>query len=125
MKITASGMTILIPTKNAGEIGLRRIATTDDIENVFDILRSRQDMPLEHYSWNKRHKEYMEKIKAGSLSDVALVLKELFLLKLEKGLTFGEKKMLEIAKSLIVSEVSIATRATEDSIEEDIQQIFV
>ncbi len=124
MRVTGNGMTIMIPTKNAMSIGLRKIVSSDDIDQIFDILRSKEDQSGDFHPWNRRYKEYMEKIKTGSLLEVAVVLKELFMLKLEKTLSFGEKRMLEIAKSLIVKELSIAMSVAEHVVEDDIEQIF-
>ncbi len=125
LRVTGNGMTIMIPTVNAMDTGLRQIVSSDDIDQIFDLLKSRKDLPVEYHPWNRRYKEYMEKIKTGSLMEVALVLKELFLLKLEKSLSFGEKRMLEIAKNLIVKEISVAMSVAEHVVEDDIEQIFV
>jgi CarD family transcriptional regulator len=66
----------------------------------------------------------MEKIKTGSVFEVAQVLRDLFLLKLEKELSFGERKMLDTAKSLLVKEISIAKKMEETKVEENIKRIF-
>ncbi len=125
LRVTGNGMTIMIPTKNASSIGLRKIVSSDDVEHIFDILRSKEGQPVDFHPWNRRYKEYMEKIKTGSLLEVAVVLKELFILKLEKTLSFGEKRMLDIAKALLVNELSVAMSVAEHVVEEDIKQIFV
>lgn len=125
LRVNNSGMTIMIPTQNAGDSGLRQIVSSDDIEQIFGILKSKQDQIPDCLPWNRRYKTYMEKIKTGSLPDVALVLKELFLLKLQKSLSFGEKRMFEIAKALLVNELSVAMCVAEHTVEEDIKQIFV
>ncbi len=113
----------MIPISNANNVGLREIIKEEEVTKIFKILKEK-DIEFDNQSWNRRYREYMEKIKTGSVYEVAQVLRDLFLLKLEKELSFGERKMLDTAKSLLVKEISIAKQMEETKVEEDIKRIF-
>src|SRR5450759_2075960 len=98
LKILDNGMKIMIPTKNAGAVGLRELIRVDE---VFEILKSRE-ISVEGQTWNRRYREYMEKIKTGSVFEIAEVLRDLQRLKSDKELSFGERKMLDTARTLLV-----------------------
>ena len=116
-------MTIMVPTDNAAAVGLRNIITDDEVTKVYKILKMR-DVKIDQTTWNRRYRDYMEKIKTGSIYEISEVLRDLFLLRHSKDLSFGERKMLDQAKALIVKEISIAKRMQESIIEQEIQQIF-
>ena len=123
LKILDNGMKIMIPTKNASAVGLRELIHADEVDEVFDILRS-TDVAVEGQTWNRRYREYMEKIKTGSVFEIAEVLRDLQRLKGDKELSFGERKMLDTARTLLVKELAVATKSKEGKIEEDLDQIF-
>lgn len=123
MRILENNMIIMIPISNANNVGLREIIKAEEVSKIFKILKEK-DIEFDNQSWNRRYREYMEKIKTGSVYEVAQVLRDLFLLKLEKELSFGERKMLDTAKSLLVKEISIAKKMEETKVEEDIKRIF-
>jgi CarD family transcriptional regulator len=116
-------MTIMVPTDNAEAVGLRSIISDDEVTQVYQILKMR-DVKIDQTTWNRRYRDYMEKIKTGSIYEIAEVLRDLFLLRHSKDLSFGERKMLDQAKALIVKEISIAKHTQEAVIEQEIQQIF-
>jgi CarD family transcriptional regulator, regulator of rRNA transcription len=124
MRILENNMIIMIPICNANNVGLREIIKEEEVSKIFKILKEK-DVEFDNQSWNRRYREYMEKIKTGSVYEVAQVLRDLFLLKLEKELSFGERKMLDTAKNLLVKEISIAKKMKETQVEEDIKRIFV
>jgi CarD family transcriptional regulator len=97
MRLLDTDMIIMIPTQNARNIGLRTVIDPTSVTEVFEILKERPTH-LNHQTWNRRYRDYMDKIKTGSLFRVAEVLRDLTLLKLEKELSFGERKMLDTAK---------------------------
>ena len=113
----------MVPTDNAAAVGLRNIITDDEVTKVYKILKMR-DVKIDQTTWNRRYRDYMEKIKTGSIYEISEVLRDLFLLRHSKDLSFGERKMLDQAKALIVKEISIAKRMQESIIEQEIQQIF-
>ena len=87
------------------------------------ILKEK-DVKIDNQTWNRRYREYMEKIRTGSVFEIAEVLRNLFLLRHSKDLSFGERKMLDQAKHLLVKEISLAKQCAEESVEQEIQTIF-
>ena len=123
LKILETGMKIMIPTRNAGAVGLRELIRADEVDEVFAILKSRE-VAVEGQTWNRRYREYMEKIKTGSVFEIAEVLRDLQRLKGDKELSFGERKMLDTARTLLVKEIAVATKSKEVKIEEKLDRIF-
>ncbi len=123
MKILDNDMTIMIPTANSANVGLRAIISGDEVVKVVEILKQR-DVKVTAQTWNRRYREYMEKIKTGSVFEVAVVLRDLFLLKEDKDLSYGERKMLDTAKNLLVKELSLAQQTEEAKIEKQIEKLF-
>src|SRR5580692_1769428 len=120
LKILENGMKIMIPTRNAGAVGLRELIRADE---VVEILKSRE-VAVEGQTWNRRYREYMEKIKTGSVFEIAEVLRDLQRLKGDKELSFGERKMLDTARTLLIKEIAVATKSKEVKIEEKLDRIF-
>ena len=123
MRILDNGMIIMIPTNNVANVGLREIIEHSEVTKLYSILKKR-DVPIDNQTWNRRYREYMEKIKTGSVYEVAEVLRDLYLLKVDKDLSFGERKMLDTAQSLLLKELSIAKETDERAIMSDIKDIF-
>ena len=107
LRILDSDMTIMIPTENVSAVGLRRIIGKDMVAKVYKILRDKK-VEIDQQTWNRRYREYTEKIKTGSVLEIAKVLRDLFVLKGDKELSFGERKMLDTARNLLVKELAIA-----------------
>ena len=106
-----------------GAVGLRELIREDEVDEVFEILKSRE-VSVEGQTWNRRYREYMEKIKTGSVFEIAEVLRDLQRLKTDKELSFGERKMLDTARTLLVKEIAVATKSKEGKIEEKLDRIF-
>jgi CarD family transcriptional regulator len=123
LKIIETGMKIMIPTVNAGSVGLRDLISSKQVKEVYSILKAR-DIPRDTQTWNRRYREYMEKIKTGSIFEIAEVLRDLCVLRLTKELSFGERKMLETARGLLIKELAIAKSVGEDKISAEIDAIF-
>ncbi len=123
LRIVDNEMIIMIPTANAASLGLRDIISSRQATEIFKILRQRVDAP-ESQTWNRRYRDYMKKIKTGSAVEVAEVLRDLFLLKVAKDLSFGERKMLDTARNLLIKEISIARKASEEKVAEELDSIF-
>ena len=123
LKIVDSGLKIMVPTMNAGSVGLRDLITSKQVKEVYAILKSR-DIPRDTQTWNRRYREYMEKIKTGSVFEIAEVLRDLSVLRATKDLSFGERKMLETARGLMIKELALAKGVTEDKISTEIDAIF-
>lgn len=123
MRILDTDMTIMVPVDGSKNSGLRSVIGSNEVKKVYEILREK-NVVHDNAPWNRRYKEYMEKIKSGSIFEVAMVLRELYSLKVWKELSFGEKKMFEIARNLIKKELSIALTKDENEVEEEIEEIF-
>ena len=123
MRILENDMIIMIPIKNVNNVGLREIIGRKEVPKLYSILRKR-DVMIENQTWNRRYREYMEKIKTGSVYEVAEVYRDLLMLKTEKDLSFGERKMLDTARTLLVKEISLAKKVAEAQIERDLEKIF-
>jgi CarD family transcriptional regulator len=123
LRIMDSDMTIMIPTENVDTVGLRRVIGKEMVNKVYKILREKR-VEIDQQTWNRRYREYTEKIKTGSVLEIAKVLRDLFVLKGDKELSFGERKMLDTARNLLVKELSIARSHPEDKIMEELKEIF-
>ena len=123
LRILDNDMTIMIPTANINSVGLRGIVSRKEIQRIYAILKTRE-ASVDNQAWNRRYREYMEKIKAGSAFGIAEVLRDLFLLKMDKDLSYGERKIMDLARNLLVKELSIAKNTPEESIERDLDTIF-
>src|SRR5205809_7741430 len=123
LRIIDSDMTIMIPTENVNSVGLRRIIGKDMVAKVYKILRDKK-VEIDQQTWNRRYREYTEKIKTGSVLEIAKVLRDLFVLKADKELSFGERKMLDTARNLLVKELAIARSLPEEKIMEELKTMF-
>ncbi len=121
VKIISNGMTVMVPTDS--KTGIRKLVSADEIQGVFSVLND-HEIKIDKSTWNRRYREYMNKIKTGSLLEIAEVLRALFLLKGVKNLSFGEKKMLEQCRDLIAQEISITTGSNTNSISDNIESCF-
>ena len=123
MKIMSNGMKIMIPTNSAASVGLREVIAEEEIPKVYEILRNKE-VTIDKQTWNKRYKEYLDKIKTGSVFEIARVLRDLCILKSDKNLSFGERKMMDTAKSLLVKEISVASNLEETKVEQNLRTIL-
>jgi CarD family transcriptional regulator len=123
MRLIDTDMIIMIPTNSARNIGLRDVIDNQAVAEIYDILRSRPTR-LNNQTWNRRYRDYMDKIKTGSPFRVAEVLRDLTLLKSEKDLSFGERKMLDTAKNLLIKELSLVNEKEEIEIEAQLQELL-
>jgi CarD family transcriptional regulator len=121
LKVLDSEMTIRVPVDKAEQVGLRPVVREGQIREVFDILKEK-DIHIDKQTWNRRYRGFMEKIKTGSLFDVAEVYRDLYRLKSSKVLSFGERKMLVNAKQLIVKELAVARKWTEEKVEAELEK---
>jgi CarD family transcriptional regulator len=123
LRIVDSGMTIMIPRDNAEAVGLRGVIRKLEIPKVIRILKNR-DVEVDTQTWNRRYREYMEKINTGSIYEIAEVIRDLHLLRNEKELSFGERKILDTAKTFLVKELAIAQNVKETEILKEMRHIF-
>jgi CarD family transcriptional regulator len=123
VQIVESGMKILVPRDNVKSVGLRPVISKKEAAEVITILKM-TNVKIDNQTWNRRYRDYMEKIKTGSVFEIAEVLRDLFLLKVDKELSFGERKMLDTARSLLIKELALATASAEDQMEKEVREIF-
>ena len=123
LKILDNGMKIMIPMNKVGSVGLREIIGEKDVRRVYNILKEKE-VSVDSTTWNRRYREYMDKIKTGSVFEIAQVLRDLYLLRSDKDLSFGERKMLDQARSLLIKELAIAKECDEQDVEMDLKRIF-
>lgn len=121
IKILANGMTVMVPTDS--EVGIRALVNEDEVSTVYKLLGD-HEVKVDNSTWNRRYREYSLKIKTGSVVEIAEVLRQLFLLKEKKSLSFGEKKMLDQCRELLAQEFSLSKKIDKNSINEKINSYF-
>lgn len=124
LKILDTEMKIMVPTHKAAQVGLRDVASQAEIKEVMQILKE-PNVRMDKQTWNRRYRGFMEKIKTGSLFEVAEVYRDLSRLKSSKTLSFGEKRMLDTARNLIVKELSVAQGTSSATVEKKLEKLFV
>jgi CarD family transcriptional regulator len=123
LRILDSNTTIMIPVANINSVGLREIISDWEIEKVYEIINDKE-VKIAPQPWNQRYREYMDKIKTGEVEELAKVLRNLSVLQNEKGLSFGERKIMETAQNLLVQEISIATKEKAKTVRERLIKII-
>ncbi len=123
LRILDNGMKIMIPMNKVGSVGLREIIGEKDVRRVYSILREKE-VSVDSTTWNRRYREYMDKIKTGSVFEIAEVLRDLYLLRSDKDLSFGERKMLDTARALLVKEISLAKSVPVEAVEADLRRFL-
>src|ERR1043165_8588767 len=123
LRILDTDRKIMVPVNNARSVGLRPPISESEVREIFEILRERT-VAFDNQTWNRRFRGFMDKIKTGSVFDVAEVMRDLYRLKAEKSLSFGERRMLETARALIVKEIAVTREKSEKKVQGEIEQIF-
>ena len=126
LRIVANDTTVLVPLSNADTVGLRRAICDDEVERLFGELGNGKID--NHQNWKGRFKDNSDKMRSGSIYEVADVLKSLTFLSRSKSLSFREKRMLDRARFLIISEISEVMRepavAIEGRVERALERCF-
>ncbi len=120
LRIHSNGSLVMVPTTNVDSVGLRRIIKKSQVDGLFKLLE--EDFYEPEPDWKDRYKEHCEKMRTGSIFQVAEVLKNLVYLSFKKSLSFREKRMLDRAKQLIVSEVATVRGVSEKTVEDIIDR---
>jgi CarD family transcriptional regulator len=121
LNFAMGGMRVMVPTKNVEELGMRDVISNADINKVVSILKNpNNDLPD---NWNKRYRLNLEKIKTGDIYEVANVVRDLMIRDHEKGLSSAEKKMLNNARQILISELCLSTSTKEEEISSLIDSI--
>ncbi|MBW1894887.1 MAG: CarD family transcriptional regulator [Deltaproteobacteria bacterium] len=124
MKILENNMVIMIPISNVESVGLRNVIGKNEIKKVYKVMKSKKETSIDTQTWNRRYREYMDKIRTGSLYDVAEVFRDLFLLNESKNLSFGERKLLDTARGLLLKELCTAKNKDEEFVMAEIESLF-
>ncbi len=125
VRILSNNVTLMVPVSNAHNVGLRPVCSNKEALGIYECLKDRSDFTgYTGQNWNRRYREYSEKLKSGDLQDVAYVLKELFLIGRDKELSFGERRLLEQAMGLVSMEMSFALEIEQDEAKEAINALF-
>ncbi len=123
IRLKNNKMNIMVSQDRATSIGMRSLASAKDINDIFETLK-KKDPSVDQSNWNSRSRRYMEKIQTGSLVEVAEVLRNLFLLKNLKTLSFSEREVLNITKKLLIQEISIANGSSTADVEYDLTEVL-
>lgn len=116
MRMPIGDMKVMVPVDNVEEVGVREIIGKEEMKEVIDVLKGcRTDMPQ---NWNRRFRLNMDRIKSGDIFEIAAVVRNLMLLDSEKGLSTGERKMLNDAKQMLISEMVLVCELNLEEIEE-------
>ncbi len=125
VRILSNNVTLMVPVSNASNVGLRGVYSPEQAEEIHEYLKDRSDFTgYSGQNWNRRYREYSEKLKSSDLKDVAYVLKELILIGKDKELSFGERRLLEQAMGLISLELSFALNQDQTEVKSSIEELF-
>lgn len=125
VRILSNNVTLMVPVHNAKNVGLREVYSPEQAHDIYAYLKDRSDFTgYSGQNWNRRYREYSEKLKSSDLRDVAYVLKELILIGKDKELSFGERRLLEQAMGLISLELSFALSQDQTDIKKSIEALF-
>jgi CarD family transcriptional regulator len=123
LRILDTDRKIMVPVSNANAVGLRQVISEQEIREIFDILKERT-IGFDTQTWNRRYRGFMEKIKSGSLFEVAEVFRDLSRLKRTKTLSFGERRMLDTARGLVVQELCVARKTDQVAVEQELEKVL-
>ena len=127
LQVVDSDVTVMVPTDNAQTVGLRPVITKRQITKIYDILKTKirnSNHQNGSQSWNKRYREYSDKLKSGDIFEVAVVLRDINHLQKDKDLSFGEKRIMDSARTLLIKEISIAKNLGEESVTKEIEKLL-
>jgi CarD family transcriptional regulator len=113
---------LMVPIDNADDIGVRNIIDYTDVNKVYTVLE--QDSEITEMNWNKRYRQNLDKMKSGDIYEVARIVRNLAFRNKEKGLSSGEKKMLNNAKQILISELILAEGSSTDFMNSKIEDII-
>ena len=125
VRILGNNITLMVPVDSSNSIGLRHLSSPSEGQAVMTSLQDRTAFTgYTGQNWNRRHREYTERLKKGSLADVAYVLKDLILISGEEELSFGERRLLEQSMDLLTRELSFVFDQPNENIRADIETLF-
>jgi CarD family transcriptional regulator len=120
LRLAYGDLTLMVPSDNTDEVGLREVINDEEVEEVFAVLRKKDvRMPT---NWSRRYKNHVEKLKSGDIYQVAEVVRNLSNRDKDKGLSAGEKRMLNRARQILVSELTFAIGVSEGEAEKKLDE---
>ena len=120
LKVAFGDLTVMVPADNTDEVGLREVINDEEVEEVFAVLRKKEArMPT---NWSRRYKNHVEKLKSGDIYQVAEVVRNLSIRDKDKGLSAGEKRMLNRARQILVAELTFALEVDEETAEQRLDE---
>lgn len=122
IKMPVGGMKLMVPTSKVDNIGIREVSQKSEADKVFAVLEKPKDPYTYDLNWSKRYNLNVEKIKSGSIIEVAEVVRELSHRHMERGLSIGEKKMLNTAKNILLSEMVLSENMSHDVLDNKIEE---
>jgi len=122
LRLPVGDMKVMVPIENKREIGLREVIDREEVQKVFRILRGQCTVMSQN--WNRRYRANLEKIKSGNIFEVAEVVRNLVNRDKEKGLSSGERKMLDNARQILISELALAIELAEDATKSLVDRAF-
>ena len=122
MKLPVGDMKVMIPMDSIVQVGLREVVREDMVRQVFDVLQDHQNEVSAN--WNRRYRDHLEKIKSGNILDVAEVVRNLTLRDRIKGLSTGERKMLESARQILISELILVKDTSREEVASELEVVF-
>lgn len=123
IKILDSGTRVMVPTTAVAQVGLRPVMSKKEAEKVIGVLRA-PEVAVDVQPWSRRFRAYTEMLKSGSPYEIAKVLRDMYRLKFDKNLSFGERRLLDQSKSLLVKELALAKKVEVSVIEGKLQEMF-
>lgn len=122
MRLPLGDMKVMIPLGNISDLGIRQVIDEDGVQKVMHILQDKRSTVTAN--WNRRYRAHMEKIKSGDIFEVAEVVRNLVLREQEKGLSTGERKMLDNARQILVSELVLAREEDSEKVHDMLEDVF-
>ncbi len=123
VKLISTGAKIQVPNR-IDKCLIRPLVTRTQVDEIYHFLGERENIKFNRQTWNRRYRDYMAKINTGSLREIAEVLREMLLIKVDKKLSFSEKRVLDLCKEMLVKELSITSGAQEEDISGTIDTLF-
>lgn len=123
LRILDNGMRVMVPRATSAQAGLRPVMSGKEADKVLETMRARE-VAVDLQPWSRRFRAYTEMIKSGSPHEVAKVLRDMYRLKFDKDLSFGERRLLDQAKSLLMKELAAAKGVTEPVLQAQVDDMF-
>jgi CarD family transcriptional regulator len=124
LRLLIGGMRVMVPTDLAEKVGLRSVIKWQEVKKVFEVLKSGDKEEEDNFNWKVRYTNNLEKMKSGSIYKVAEVARNLSYRSRTKGLSSGERKLLDSACQMIVSELSFAQRSSVEEVNSKVKEIL-